>query len=168
MLGGELLSSTAPEVVLLRVLRGSWAEIMSRTMRRGLPEGLTPQQLFVLGHLCRHRAQPSELARWQHVGPSAISSLVDGLVARGLIERQQDPSDRRAVLLSVTDVGRRIVEQGLGTLLEAVQQLLEPLSEEERQQLVDALLLFERVAGLNQTRGENGQVAAVGMAEQGC
>ena len=49
----------------------------------------------------------SDLASKLSVTPSSLTSVVDGLVGRGLISRGSDPSDRRRVGHSLTDEGRR-------------------------------------------------------------
>lgn len=47
------------------------------------------------------------LAACLHNDPSNITGLVDRLEAKGLAERQLDPSDRRVRALVLTDAGRR-------------------------------------------------------------
>ncbi|MCL4508339.1 MAG: MarR family winged helix-turn-helix transcriptional regulator [Chloroflexi bacterium] len=152
IVGEELLDGSSPEAVLLRVIRRAWSEISSTALRRLAAAGLTPQQLFVLDYLCHQKAQPSELARWHHVGMSSMSSLIDGLVARGLVERHQDPGDRRAVLLTPTTAGREMMREGVSVLLEGAHHLLSPLSSEQREQLVQALLQFEQSAAFGKNR----------------
>ncbi|MFC7530978.1 MarR family winged helix-turn-helix transcriptional regulator [Actinoplanes sp. GCM10030250] len=49
----------------------------------------------------------SDLASWQGVDKSTITPQVRRLEDRGLIERQGDPGDKRAALLTATDEGRR-------------------------------------------------------------
>jgi DNA-binding MarR family transcriptional regulator len=58
----------------------------------------------------------SELAAWQGVDKSTITPQVRRLEERGLVARQNDPDDKRAALLTVTDAGRKqlqdVDEQG--------------------------------------------------------
>jgi DNA-binding MarR family transcriptional regulator len=42
------------------------------------------------------------------VKPASVTTVVDGLVARGLVERHGDPSDRRRVTHELTAPGRRL------------------------------------------------------------
>jgi len=56
-----------------------------------------------------------ELAEEIGRSPSATSRLIDGLVRRRLVERQQEPEDRRQRTLSLTQRGRailRVVDRG--------------------------------------------------------
>ena len=46
-----------------------------------------------------------ELARLNHKSPNTIKALVDRLQSKGLIHRQEDPSDRRNLILSLTSEG---------------------------------------------------------------
>lgn len=49
-----------------------------------------------------------ELAERLRIAPRSTTDVVDGLEERGLVERRPDPDDRRAMLVSLTDNGRRI------------------------------------------------------------
>jgi long-chain acyl-CoA synthetase len=63
------------------------------------------------------------------VTPSTVTSVVDGLVTRGLVDRSSDPSDRRRVVLSLTDDGSDAVARGdqvVGAALDRLLARLEP------------------------------------------
>jgi len=47
------------------------------------------------------------LAERLHVAPRSVTEVVDALESRGLVQREADPSDRRATLVGLTDAGRR-------------------------------------------------------------
>jgi DNA-binding MarR family transcriptional regulator len=53
----------------------------------------------------------SDLAAWQGVDKSTITPQVHRLAERGLVARRGDPGDRRAALLTVTDHGRRKLQE---------------------------------------------------------
>lgn len=63
----------------------------------------------------------------------ATSRLVDDLVAGGLIERREDPSDRRARVISLTAKGAKFIaragEARVKTILDAARDLPEAASE---------------------------------------
>ncbi|HNB95002.1 MAG TPA: MarR family winged helix-turn-helix transcriptional regulator, partial [Microthrixaceae bacterium] len=48
----------------------------------------------------------TEVARLLGVSPSTLTSVVDGLCGRDLVQRLSDPADGRRVVLSITDDGR--------------------------------------------------------------
>ena len=130
---------TTLEVHFLRVFHNCWAAVLGRALRRNLPGNLTPQQLFVLARLSRCPAQPSELARDHSVGMSTMTGLIDGLVARGLVERQHDEHDRRAVRLVLTPDGDALWHEAEAATYEAVRQILAPLTAEQRERLARTL-----------------------------
>lgn len=150
------LSDATLESLLLRVTKRCWSTVFSSAMRRTLPGHLTPQQLFVLAQLDHGACQPSVLAREHHVGMSAMTGLVDGLVARGLVDRLQDSHDRRAVQLAITNDGRAIWGEAQAAVMDSTRQVLTPLSEAERERLMLALSDLDRVLG---TVNDGGNVA---------
>lgn len=59
--------------------------------------------LFTLKHL--QPTSPKQLGKEMQLSPGAISQLLDGLVEQGLVDRQDDPSDRRAQTISISKIG---------------------------------------------------------------
>jgi DNA-binding MarR family transcriptional regulator len=53
----------------------------------------------------------SALAEHLHVGPSAVSGLVERLVEHGYLDRYEDPADRRAQLVSLTPSGVEVLDR---------------------------------------------------------
>ena len=67
--------------------------------------------------------------------PSRLVALVDELDTRGLIERRENPGDRRSYALHLTEKGRAMLE-GVGRVgREHQQALLAALNEDEQRQL---------------------------------
>ena len=62
------------------------------------------------------RLSLGELGRTTLYHPATMTYTIDGLEKRGLITRQPDPSDRRAVLAEITPEGRRLVRKATGLL----------------------------------------------------
>jgi long-chain acyl-CoA synthetase len=60
-------------------------------------------------HLCEGREAASGLADKLAVSRPSVTGVVDGLVARGLVQREHDASDRRRVGHELTDAGRRLL-----------------------------------------------------------
>jgi DNA-binding MarR family transcriptional regulator len=80
------------------------------------------------------------LCRGVGMDPSSMVSTIDELEAEGLVERRPHPSDRRAHALHVTDRGRQTLARGRELAKGAQDELLAPLSAEERKQLHELLL----------------------------
>ena len=69
--------------------------------------GLTPGQPKVLEHLRRHDgAVQKAIARACFLEPATLSQILDGMAAKGLIERRSQVGDRRTSHIFLTDAGR--------------------------------------------------------------
>jgi DNA-binding MarR family transcriptional regulator len=75
--------------------------------------------------------------------PSAIVSLVDDLQGLGLVERRPSPGDRRSRIVVLTDRGRDVLRDTDKAGRRVTDELLAPLSAEDRDTLHD---LLQRVA----------------------
>jgi DNA-binding MarR family transcriptional regulator len=75
------------------------------------PFELTLPQYRLLALLADGAAMSSALAERLAVKPPTVTSVVDGLVARGLVERHPDPNDRRRLPLALSDEGADLVRQ---------------------------------------------------------
>ena len=74
--------------------------------------GLTPPQFMLLRMLdLDGPARASSIAAALGVKSPAVSMLMQGLEERGLIAREHDAGDRRAINVSLTDAGRTLVQQ---------------------------------------------------------
>lgn len=69
--------------------------------------GLGPMHAYVLEAIAQGATQVSAVADTCGRHVSSASRLVDALVGRGLVTRIEDPSDRRAVVLGLTESGER-------------------------------------------------------------
>ncbi len=81
----------------------------------------------------------SALADRMGITAPTASRAVDGLVDLGLMERQSDPVDRRAVQIDLTRPGRRRVEEKKALAAEALQPGVAALSAKDRAQLAALL-----------------------------
>jgi DNA-binding MarR family transcriptional regulator len=87
---------------LARTQRRRWREVLS-------PWDLSPHQARALRVVCtREGTRLSDLAEALHIAPRSATEVADALEARGLVTRSPDPTDRRAVVLTPTDAGRRV------------------------------------------------------------
>jgi DNA-binding MarR family transcriptional regulator len=70
------------------------------------------------------RLRMAELAATTIVSRSRLTHLVDRLVRRGLVTRQQCPSDRRGWFAVLTPAGRRLLRKAAPTHVRGVRQYL--------------------------------------------
>jgi MarR family transcriptional regulator, negative regulator of the multidrug operon emrRAB len=117
-------------------------ELLSREEEFLAPWGTSPGRfhlLMVLMHCPEGASNPAALAEWKGVSRATITGLLDGLEKDGLIQRQADPSDRRLIRVNLTDAGREFLEKITPTYAQWLTDIVGPLSEEERRQLVSLL-----------------------------
>lgn len=93
-------------------LAGLVVELMDRTRQAvrevGEGEGLSIAQLDVLRRLRRGPSPMGPLAVQMNCEPSNLTGLVDRLEARGLVERQPHPEDRRVKCVGLTEAGEKL------------------------------------------------------------
>jgi DNA-binding MarR family transcriptional regulator len=75
---------------------------------------------------------------------SSVSNLVDRMCERGLVERVKDPRDRRVVLVTLTDLGRRLHDDARSSAAAVSNELFGVLSAKERATLRGLLQKFTR------------------------
>lgn len=132
-------------------LRISVSRLARRMRAERVAQGLQPElsdtQLAALAALEKHPGMtPSELAEHEKVQPPSITRVIASLEERGLIRRMPHSTDRRQVVLSVTDQGRDVVRR-LKQLREAwLARRLAELSPAERAVLREALPILEKLS----------------------
>lgn len=85
-----------------------------------------------------------ELAQSLNMDKSAVSRTVDDLVKKGLIKREQDPRDRRYVVIELTEAGYGIHEQIEKNSMQQFSKLVAALSETEREYVIAGLLALNK------------------------
>ncbi len=98
--------------------------ISTEAQASGTAGPLTITQLRVLGLLTRGPKLPSELARELRITPASTSEVVDLLVRRGLVERCEQPQDRRLCLLKLTTSGAERLSSAKERALAALMRML--------------------------------------------
>src|SRR5213080_1638925 len=86
----------------------------------------------------------SEISKMLHVTSPTITQLLKGLEAHGLIERHIDPTDRRAVGITLTEKGEKVTQQAAEAFAASLHGLIEYLGEEESNQLAELLTKVSR------------------------
>ncbi|MBF6064207.1 MarR family transcriptional regulator [Nocardia terpenica] len=72
-------------------------------------------RIRVLKRLHKGAMTVSELARAAAMDAPAATVTVNDLEERGLVVREVDPTNRRSKLVSITDAGRAVLADALGT-----------------------------------------------------
>jgi DNA-binding MarR family transcriptional regulator len=88
-----------------------------------------------------------ELADAAGLTPSTASRLCDRMVGQGLLDRSDDPNNRRALNLTLTQDGRTVVERIIGHRRAAIQAILNRLPRYRRTELATLLAQFNAAGG---------------------
>ncbi|WP_313798904.1 MarR family transcriptional regulator [Cytobacillus sp.] len=97
------------EDCLCFLLGKTFHKVSHRGKERLSEFGLTPVQFTILHLLWEKDGQKSiDLAKRLLLDGSTITPIVDRLVQNGLIERRQDPADRRINLIYLTQKGKEL------------------------------------------------------------
>ena len=88
----------------------------------------------------------SEVSERFDISAAAASQLVDKLVQAGYLERAEDPSDRRAKLLTLSLKGKELIQQGTEERYRWMDDLTSRLSMEEQVKVVEALNILTEAA----------------------
>lgn len=109
--------------------------------------GLTQAQFGVLTVVASEPGiDQTRLARALAFDKVTVMRVLKGLQQRGLLERAMSPTNRRQMAVHLTREGKSLLTQAQAPAEQACQQLLAPLTAEQRRQLID--LLGKLTAGL--------------------
>ena len=123
------------------------AVFMRRSMhsfiRYARQSGLSMSQINTLVHI-HHAGGSGVTDLGEHLGISnaAVSQLLERLVQQGLILRYEDPADRRAKKLTLTDKGAQTLQEGIHARQGWLHDLSATLSTAEKEQVAAALKIL--------------------------
>lgn len=93
----------------------------------------------------------SSISEEMGVTSAAVSQLLDRLVQQGLVERTEDPQDRRTKRIALTPAGQAIVQESIHARQNWVAALEDLLTSEEKMQVIAALdLLINKASSLEE------------------
>lgn len=90
----------------------------------------------------------TELLATEQIKQPALTSLVSKLEAAGLVSRRADPSDGRAVLLSLTSAGEEVVRSRHADRVARLARLTDRLDDRDRAVLADAQEVLSRLVAI--------------------
>lgn len=97
---------------LLRHARGTYAAAMRRALDEASYDDIPENGLYIIGGLANGAgdAPIGLMAQQLRITKQAAGQLVDTLVMRGYLTREGDPSDRRKLVIALTDRGRNAAD----------------------------------------------------------
>ncbi|HTT00003.1 MAG TPA: MarR family transcriptional regulator [Streptosporangiaceae bacterium] len=106
------------------------------------PLGITGRECAVLIAIDdRAPLSQQEVARRMNVDRTTMVALIDDLEHKGLVQRRQDPDDRRKNVVILTGQGRDTLRRATAATAEAERRFLGSLSDDEAATLRKALQL---------------------------
>jgi len=142
---------TRSDAALASALRISVSRLARRLRAERAAHGLQPElsdtQIGALATLERRGAMtPGELADHEKVQPPSMTRVIAVLEQRGLVTRAAHATDKRQVVLTVTDEGREVVHQSRRLREAWLARRLRELSPAERAKLRAAAPILEKLS----------------------
>lgn len=112
------------------------------------PEGVTPAEMYAIMAVSRlegegRKVRSGDIAKCGQATPSAVSQTLKSLEEKGLITRQRDKGDSRAVTVHLTEDGRAFSARGRELHEQMIDEVLTYLGPEDAEHLVR---IVERLA----------------------
>jgi DNA-binding MarR family transcriptional regulator len=129
-----------------------WTEVFMRHSTRDIQSltretGLSLSQVHTLFRLHHRSSCPvTDLGESLDLTKAAASHLAQRMVEMRLLERAEDPADRRVRLLRLTPEGQRLVQEMMASRREWLRRLAAALTREEQAEVVRALGHLVRAA----------------------
>ena len=119
---------------------------LARRLRQEAEAGVTPSMLSALSSAERKGSLTMrDLCHAEQVQPPTMTRIVAALVEAGLVVREQDPADGRVAWVTVTTVGRRLLERSRRRKEAYLAKSLRSLEPEELRTLEAAAEILERL-----------------------
>ena len=123
---------------------------MRRSMRNFMlyskDSGHSVAQIIALFRIQKGAGGVTELGDALGITSAAASQMLERLVQQGLILRTEDPRDRRAKQIRLTDDGQKILQDSLNARQNWLEELTNSLSPSEKEQVVAALNILNEKA----------------------
>ena len=120
-------------VMIPKLMKGARPEFLSKAH-------ITSAQMIMLVAIHDYgRCKLGTLAKTRGISPPTATGLIDRLVRAGYVKRSPDPEDKRAVSVSLTKKGEKIVQDFLNTVQKRWKNILVHLSTEEQRQYLNIL-----------------------------
>lgn len=108
--------------------------------------GLTPSQFGVLEALYnKGDLRIYELIEKILTTSGNITVVIKNLEKDGLVKRNPDPSDKRSCIISLTEVGKQVIESILPDHIENIRHIFDTLTDEEKMTLKMILKKFKTI-----------------------
>lgn len=153
---------------LRRRLFDAAARMRKQRQEPPAPKGITPAEMYAIMAVSRlegegRKVRPGDIAKCGQATPSAVSQTLKSLEEKGLITRQRDKGDSRAVTVHLTKEGRAFSARGRELHEQMIDEVLTYLGPEDAEHLVR---IVERLVDFPACEAARAQQN--GCAQAGC
>jgi DNA-binding MarR family transcriptional regulator len=147
--GATSTAKESPSTIAMDGLRRIVRALRQADVKSRAGGGIPSAQLFVLRQLRhKHAASISDICRATLTSQSSVSEVVARLEAKALLRRSRASDDSRRAELSLTEAGRKLLEQSPPPFQEKLASALRRLSRDEQQALARGMTAWLREAGI--------------------
>jgi DNA-binding MarR family transcriptional regulator len=134
---------------LMRLVERPSPVEMGEIARRGLATDIqvSPGHIQVLIALTRGPRSVGQLAEELEISPPAATQLVDKLAEHGMVDRHNDPADRRVVLVDYVDGMHEVARRIVGDRRRPLRDAMSKMTDEEALAFVKGLRLLAQSFG---------------------
>lgn len=112
--------------------------------RRLIPLGITPSQFYVLSYLWgNNESKFKDLAKSVNIEGATLTGILDRLERNQFILRQDDPEDRRSVVITLTDKAKEVVPLGIEMVKQLDAEVKNNFSPEE---FINCIKVIDKIA----------------------
>ena len=124
-------------------------------MRSTAAKELSVVQFRTLAFLDRNRGASLSDVK-DHIGLTlpSVSKLVQGLITRGFLQREEDPNDRRRNALAATAKGKRVLEAARAVTRQSLADRLAGLDDESLARVLEALHALRPIFATHDGKGK--------------
>jgi DNA-binding MarR family transcriptional regulator len=123
-------------------MEGVLAHIIQSFMNAMKQHSLSTPQIHALMYIFHAgECQVSEIGDLADVSNAAASQLVERLVQQGLVNRREDPKDRRNKLITLSEIGRGLFHESVMSY-RFLMEIMALLTPEQRQAVHDGFMLL--------------------------
>ncbi|HUQ41614.1 MAG TPA: MarR family transcriptional regulator [Candidatus Limnocylindrales bacterium] len=112
----------------------------------------SPERARLLWGLRSGACRAGQLAQQSKISPSTITEIVEDLESEGLVRRESDPDDRRAVRVALTAEGRKHLQRFEHAAAVVLADSLSILTSTQRQRIRTAFNDLKEVVAVNEAR----------------
>ena len=154
-IAGDGRSSSASNTRILYSLRRIARALDIQSRKLSSRSGVTSAQPHCLRALKRSEIDTaSKIAEWVHLSPSTVVGILDRLAEKSMVRRERSTIDRRVVDVTLTERGRKLVDETPDPIRSLLEERRDGLTTEEAERIAESLERLVVLLGADSIRGD--------------